>query len=68
MRYTEFRDTIQAHLRRRTKGRTWAELREALGLPYDRPCPTWVQRLEGDIGLTRTKGEGRAFVWRVPRS
>lgn len=67
MRYEEFRDTIDAYLRRRSKGRTWVELREALDLPYDRACPTWTARLEAEIGLTRTKGDGRALVWRVPR-
>ena len=68
MRYVEFRDAIRRHLRRRSRGRTWAELRDALDLPYDRPCPNWVGRLETEIGLTRTKGTGRALVWRVGRS
>ncbi|MEM6332118.1 MAG: hypothetical protein AAF823_02120 [Planctomycetota bacterium] len=65
MRYTEFRDAIQRGLRRRGSGMTWAELREALDLPYDRPCPEWAKRLEAEIGLTRVKGSGRALVWRV---
>ena len=68
MRYTEFRDVIGRYLRRRPRGRTWSELRDALDLPYVRPCPTWVGHLEKEIGLTRTKGEGRALVWRVRRS
>ena len=45
---------------------TWAQLRADLDLPYDRPCPSWTKRLEEEIGLTRTKGVGRALVWKVP--
>lgn len=67
MRYEAFRDAIQAHLGPRPGGRTWAQLRAELDLPYGRPCPTWVARLEREIGLTRAKGEDRAFVWRVSR-
>jgi hypothetical protein len=65
MRYTEFRDTIDGELRRTPAGLTWAELRDRLGLPYDRPCPSWTKRLEQEIGLTRTKGTGRALVWKT---
>jgi hypothetical protein len=66
MRYTEFRDKIQRRLQRAPEGMTWAELRDELDLPYSRPCPNWVGRLEKEIGLTRTKGRGRALVWKVP--
>mgnify|MGYP001555096939 CR=1 FL=1 len=65
MRYVEYRDQIHGKLRRRKRGMTWAQLRDELDLPYDRPCPNWTKRLEAEIGLTRTKGEGRALVWRV---
>lgn len=69
MRYTEFRDAIHRRLKRRKSGLTWAELRDTLDLPYDRPCPEWTKRLEAEIGLTRSKptapGAGRALVWRV---
>ncbi|MEM9252981.1 MAG: hypothetical protein AAGB29_11580 [Planctomycetota bacterium] len=65
MRYTEFRDTIHRRLKRRKAGMTWAELRDTLGLPYNRPCPEWTKKLEAEIGLTRVKGSGRALVWRV---
>jgi hypothetical protein len=65
MRYTEFRDLIREELDRSPEGRTWAELRDGLGLPYDRPCPTWTRKLEEQIGLTRTKGAGRALVWKL---
>ena len=66
MRYTEYRDTIHRRLRRTAAGLTWSELRDQLDLPYDRPCPNWTKRLEKEIGLTRTKGSGRALVWKVP--
>ena len=64
MRYVEFRDAVLGELRGTRAGMTWAELRERLNLPYDRPCPTWVRRLE-ESGLTREKGPGRALVWRA---
>jgi hypothetical protein len=67
MRYIEFRDVVETYLRRNRLGRTWAEIRDALDLPYERPCPTWVRRLENEIGLRRTKGDGRALVWHVAR-
>ena len=64
MRYVEFRDAVLEELRRNRDGMTWAELRDGLNLPYDRPCPTWVRRLE-ESGLERVKGPGRALVWRA---
>lgn len=63
MTYPEFKAAIQQHLKRQRQGATWVELREALGLPYERPCPEWTRRLEEDIGLVRRKGTGRALVW-----
>ena len=65
MRYIEFRDVIQNELRRSPAGLTWAQLKENLELPYKRPCPTWVRCMEGEIGLTRTRGIGRALVWKL---
>ena len=65
MQYTDFRDRIHQRLKRAPMGLTWTELREDIGLPYVRACPTWTRRLEHEIGLTRTKGSGRALVWRV---
>ena len=41
------------------------QVKDRLDLPYRTPCQAWVQRLERDIGLTRSKGEGRVYVWRV---
>ena len=67
MRYVEFRDAIRGELKRAKGGRTWVELREGLGLPYERACPEWVKRLEDEIGLKRERvdGRGRGYVWRV---
>jgi hypothetical protein len=65
MRYIEFRDDIRSALRASPRGLTWAQLRERLDLPYERPCPSWVQRLEAEIGLARAPGPARTLVWRV---
>jgi hypothetical protein len=65
MRYEEFRDGIEQALSRRRAGLTWQQLRTRLNLPYKQPCPSWVRRLEQDIGLRRSGGSGRALVWKV---
>jgi hypothetical protein len=65
MRYIEFKDAVRRELQRNPEGLTWIELQQRLALPYDRPCPTWTNKLEEEIGLSRTKGSGRAFLWRV---
>lgn len=68
MRYEDFREAIRGELARRRAGLTWAELRDQLGLPYERACPEWTRRLEREIGLRRGKGEkGNALVWTVGR-
>jgi hypothetical protein len=67
MRYVDFRDSIRAALRRNAAGLKWAQLQARLTLPYDRPCPAWTKQLEQDIGLTRSKGDGRALIWKVAR-
>ena len=67
MRYADFRDTIRYLLRRHRAGLTWAQLRDHLGLPYERPCPTWTKQLEREIHLSRDRGAaGRALVWSIP--
>ena len=66
MRYLEFRNQIQRKLRRNTADLTWTQLRDELGLPCDRPCPSWTKRLEDEVGLTRTKGKSRELVWKIP--
>jgi hypothetical protein len=65
MRYVDYRDAIRNELGRNIGGLTWSQLQERLGLPYDRPCPTWTSHLESDIGLVRAKGTGRELVWRL---
>ncbi len=65
MRYVEFRDAIKSELRRVPAGLTWAELKKRLKLPYDIPCPEWVKQMEQEIGLSRERGSGRAFTWRI---
>ncbi|OGL44438.1 MAG: hypothetical protein A2161_11310 [Candidatus Schekmanbacteria bacterium RBG_13_48_7] len=65
MRYTEFRDKIQQELLENSAGLTWAQLKNRLALPYDNPCPTWINRLEQEIGLLRSRESGRAFVWKI---
>ena len=65
MTYILFKNLIQTDLRKCATGKTWKVLRSDLDLPYDRPCPEWTRRLEREIGLTRRKGNGREFIWRV---
>ena len=65
MRYSDFKKEIHQALKKCPAGLTWAQLQQRLDLPYDRPCPTWTKQLEREIGLRRSKGEGRALVWRV---
>ncbi len=65
MRYVEFRNAIEEELLENRAGLTWAELRERLNLPYKQPCPEWVKRMEEEIGLSRARGTGRAYVWRI---
>lgn len=63
MTYRKFKDLIHARLQTCGNGMTWRELKDDLGLPYDRPCPEWTRRLESEIGLIRKKGVGNALVW-----
>lgn len=65
MRYEDFKQTIVTELCAHPAGFTWAELRSRLALPYEQPCPTWVRRLETEIGLTRSRGENAAYIWRI---
>ena len=65
MRYVDFRDSIREELAGQDFGLTWAELKERLDLPYDRPCPTWIRRMEQEAGLSRARGSGRAYVWTI---
>ena len=63
MRYVEFKHAIAKALRQSPEGLTWAQLRQRLDLPYERACPTWIKQMEQEIGLSRMKGSGRAYIW-----
>jgi hypothetical protein len=63
MKYTEFRDSIKKELQSHPEGLTWIQLKTSLKLPYDRPCQTWLYRMEKEIGLVRRKGNSRAYKW-----
>jgi len=65
MRYDEFRELIQNTLTKYPAGLTWKELKKQLNLPYDRPCQTWVNLMEQEIGLSRVRENQRAYVWRI---
>jgi len=67
MKYIDFKNAIRAELLRNPNGLTWRELKDRLDLPYERPCPSWVRRLEEEIALVRVKGQGRPLVWRLDR-
>ena len=66
MTYLAFKQASHARLRKHRCGLTWPELKAALNLPYARPCPEWVARLEREIGLVRRKKPGiRPWVWQI---
>jgi len=65
MTYTAFKTVIRSKLQREPDGVPWSAIRDSLNLPYDRPCPEWVKRLEQDIGLIRSKKNGRAYLWHL---
>lgn len=65
MRYVEFRDTIHRELIENPEGFTWVELKVRLNLPYEQPCPTWVNRMEQEIGLVRARGAKCAYLWKI---
>jgi hypothetical protein len=65
MRYVEFVLLIEEELRDNPGGLTWVELKERLDLPYNQPCPSWVGRMEQENGLSRTRGSGRAYLWKI---
>jgi hypothetical protein len=65
MKYETFKSLIESELQKNPEGMIWSELREKLSLPYKTPCPTWVRQLEEDTELIRTKGKGRALIWKI---
>ena len=68
MQYVEFRDCIQKELCRHPKGVSWAELKERLHLPYRRPCPSWIRRMENEVGLSRMRTSGQGLIWSIAPS
>src|ERR1051325_8705265 len=67
MHYVKFRDRIEEELQRNPNGLTWAALQKRLDLPYSRPCPSWIRRMETEIGLSRTRRSGPALIWKLNR-
>ena len=67
MTFPEFKEAIRSALASAPEGMTWQELKAAKALPYERPCPTWVKRLESRIGLRRVKGSSRALIWTLEK-
>jgi hypothetical protein len=62
--YGKFREDVVEGLRGEDQGLTWAELREKAGLKYDRPCYTWIGRMEKEDGLRRERRGNRVY-WMV---
>ena len=65
MTYIEFRKLIHNALQIIPNGLTWRELKDTLNLPYKIPCQTWIYQLEDEIQLVRTKGKGKAYIWKI---
>jgi len=65
MRYIDFKDLIAAELRQTPAGLSWSELKNRLQLTYQRPCATWIRRLEHEIGLVRVPQHGHTYCWRI---
>jgi hypothetical protein len=65
MRYIKFKTLIRDELIKHPSGLTWKELKNNLALPYQRPCPTWVNQLEQDIGLVRIRETRAALIWKL---
>jgi len=65
MRYSDFKEAIRTELCANRAGLTWVEIRDRLALSYKQPCPEWVNRLEKEIGLRRSRGATAAYVWKI---
>jgi len=62
--YEKFKKQIEDVLRTESKGLTWTEIRNKLGLSQKVPNNRWVRQMEKDIGLQRVK-EDRGIVWKL---
>lgn len=65
MRYTDFKSIIKETLLQHPEGLSWKELKTLSNLPYKRACPTWIARLETEIGLVRDRKKGNALIWEL---
>ena len=63
-KYIEFRDKIKKALQNEKKGLKWNQLQKKGNIKYSRPCYTWIQELENEIGLIRSRS-GRNIYWRL---
>ena len=67
MKYVEFKVRVRRALQDNPDGLTWQDLKSTLNLSYKMPCQTWVYKLENEIQLVRSKGEGKggAYIWKI---
>jgi len=63
MSYEQFRDIIQKTLRKCDGTLTWTEIRTIAKLPQSFPNNKWVNRLEKDVGLKRSKDKQGIIQW-----
>lgn len=65
MPYDDFRAKIVAALEAANRPLTWTEVRTTAALPQLFPNNQWVHRLEGDIGLRRTRDANGIIRWQI---
>ncbi len=65
--YAAFRDAVRGTLKGATEPLTWTEIRTIAKLPEKFPNNQWVRRMEGEIGLTRTKDGHGIIKWSLGR-
>ena len=68
MKYDKFKNQIYTALQANPDGLSWKELRNTLNLPYEIPCQTWINQLVDEIQLIRSKGESRAYIWKINKN
>ncbi len=65
MTFHEFEFIIHDILHHHPEGLTWKEIKTLTTLPYSTPCPTWIARLESEIGLKRIRRKGNSLIWEL---
>lgn len=65
MTYEEFREAVRAVLAKAGPRLTWTEVRTIARLPEKFPNNKWVRRMEGDIGLMRTRDSHGILHWEL---